>query len=107
MPLLVRSAFAIIIRRFIYLFIYLSKFIFMQFSGNIWVIGWHPTLVLAPPPLGNPGSATGINFETHLQYIIEKYAPGLAVQLYRTLTRNSGTVYNLSIKVLQYYDLWC
>ena len=35
-------------------------FIFMQFSGKIGqIIGWRPPLGLAPPPLGNPGSATG------------------------------------------------
>ena len=36
-------------------------FIFMQFSGKIGqIIGWRPPppLGLAPPPLGNPGSAT-------------------------------------------------
>ena len=35
-------------------------FIFMQFSGKIGqIIGWRPLpLGLAPPPLGNPGSAT-------------------------------------------------
>ena len=37
-------------------------FIFMQFSGKIGqIIGWRPpSLGLAPPPLGNPGSATAI-----------------------------------------------
>ena len=31
----------------------------MQFSGKIdQIIGWRPPLGLAPPPLGNPGSAT-------------------------------------------------
>ena len=31
----------------------------MQFSGKIGqIIGWRPPLGLAPPPLGNPGSAT-------------------------------------------------
>ena len=34
-------------------------FIFMQFSGKIGqIIGWRPSLGLAPPALGNPGSAT-------------------------------------------------
>ena len=35
-------------------------FIFVQFSGKIGqIIGWRPPLLgLAPPPLGNPGSAT-------------------------------------------------
>ena len=34
-------------------------FIFMQFSGKIGqIIGWRSPLGLAPPPLGNPGSAT-------------------------------------------------
>ena len=35
--------------------------IFMQFSGKIGqIIGWRPPLGLAPPPMGNPGSATAI-----------------------------------------------
>ena len=41
-------------------------FIFMQFSGKIGqIIGWRPPpLGLAPPPLGNPGSATAIEKQT-------------------------------------------
>ena len=35
-------------------------FIFMQFSAKIYkIIGWHPPWELAPPPRGNPESATG------------------------------------------------
>ena len=47
-------------------------FIFMQFSGKIGqIIGWRPPLGLAPPPLGNPGSAT----DTYNQWRIRGYLP--------------------------------
>ena len=40
-------------------------FIFMQFLGKIGqIIGWAPPLGLAPPPLGNPGSATALSLKT-------------------------------------------
>ena len=47
-------------------------FIFMQFSGKIGqIIGWHPPLGLAPPSLGNPGSATAKdNFLTRRDFVI-------------------------------------
>ena len=42
-------------------------FIFMQFSGKIGqIIGWCLPLEFAPPPLGNPGSATARHYvENH------------------------------------------
>ena len=50
-------------------------FIFMQFSGKIsQKVCWCPPLGLAPPPLGNPGSATAfwLNFMQKTEVILNQ-----------------------------------